>query len=471
MNKNTTLYRERFRPQYHFTAPRGWLNDPNGLIFYRGEYHLFYQYNPHDIAWGAPYWGHAVSADMINWRHLPVALEPDALGSIFSGTIVADDHNTSGLFGKDGGLVALFTHHADDGTEYQSLAYSADCGRSFVKYSGNPVIRGNRGPEWRDFRDPKVLRFNNEWLMITGGGTYRFFRSTNLIDWHFVSDMAVFEEFPDLFKLGDQWILNVNGYGYYAGLLTAKGFTPTQGIRPEDFANSWQACYSYENMPDSRCVWLAWMRDAAKGPTDPWRCNMSIPRELTAVKEAGETRVCQQPVKEVETLRTSCTAFWEMPIEVCDLSTIRGQCLDIEVDFEIRCDIPFGIRCMEKDGRYAEIGCRPGENLIYADTRLASAEEFDAVATMFPSVMSAIGNQTRVLAKLHTTFRKASKRLRMRILLDVSVIEVFFDDGQAVCSLNVYPDQHADSISLFGKGQFVHSIRIHRMKSIWTENF
>ena len=158
-NVDATLYRERFRPMYHFTAPKGWLNDPNGLICFRGRYHLFYQYNPKDVVWDMPHWGHAVSDDMIHWKHLPIALYPDALGSIFSGTIVADTGNTSGLFGPEGGLVALFTHHAADRTEYQSLAYSRDGGLTWTKYPGNPVLRGGPGPDWKVFRDPKVLRF------------------------------------------------------------------------------------------------------------------------------------------------------------------------------------------------------------------------------------------------------------------------------------------------------------------------
>lgn len=467
MKENTGLYQERFRPQYHFTAPKGWINDPNGLIFYRGEYHLFYQYNPHDICWGDPYWGHAVSKDMIHWENLPVALEPDELGSIFSGTIVADRDNTSGLFDENGGMVALFTHHAKNGTEYQSLAYSADCGRSWNKYAGNPIIRGGEGPEWKDFRDPKVLRFGGEWLMITGGGTYRFFRSANLIDWQFVSDMVVFEEFPDLFKLQDHWILNVNGYGYYVGLLTAKGFTPVQRILPEDFANSWQACYTFEDMPDGRAVWIAWMRDAAKGPTDPWRCNMSIPRELKAVESGGETHILQYPVREVESLRMLRLEKTDVPLSGCDLSGIHGQKMDIEIEIDVHSDSPFGIRCLKKDGRYAEIGCRPAENMVYVDTRLASAEEYDTVATMFPPVMSAIGNQTKVLAKLHTSFHQVSQTLKMRILIDVSTIEIFFDDGAAVCTVNVYPDEQADGLCLFGGNQQIRSIRIYEMESVW----
>lgn len=460
-------YHERFRPQYHFSAPHGWLNDPNGLIFYEGEYHLFYQYNPEDICWGAPHWGHAVSMDMIHWENLPIALSPDELGCIFSGTIVADGLNTSGLFDDKGGLVALFTHHAPDATEYQSLAYSSDRGRTWKKYAGNPVIRGENDLTWKDFRDPKVLRWQDQWLMMTGGGRYRFFVSDDLIHWKFLTDMALFEEFPDLFRMDDQWILNVNGYGYYVGMMTAHGFLPQQDIQPEDFANSWQACYSYEDMPDDRCVWLAWMRDSAKGPTTPWRCNMSIPRELRLQKSDAGMKIMQYPIAEVESLRQACIRMDDIPVEAMDLSSIRGRHLDIELEFELHGDKPFGIRCFSSGERYAEIGCRPLENLIYADTTKASSPEFDALTTMFALNMSVTGNQTRVLAKLHTCYHRIGKTMKLRLLLDGSTLEAFFDEGEAAATMNVYPADDAVGIQLFGTGHRVRSMAVYQMKSIW----
>lgn len=466
MQNNEILYHERFRPQYHFTAPQGWLNDPNGLLYYQGEYHMFYQYNPHDIRWGDPYWGHAVSQDMIHWEHLPIALEPDALGSIFSGTIVVDAGNTSGFFGEEGGLVAFFTHHTDS-EEYQSMAYSVDRGRTWTKYANNPVLRGGGGVAWKDFRDPKVLRYHDIWLMIVGGGLYRFYQSEDLINWTLKSEMAVFEEFPDLFQLQGSWVLNVNGYEYYTGLMTAQGFQPAQPSRAADFGNSWQACYTFENMPDDRCVWIAWMRDSAKGPTAPWRCSMSVPRDLRLVTCGQHKQIVQWPVKELDTLRTPYFECADVPVSECDLSAVRGQCLDIEVEFEVLSQEPFGIRCLAHDGRYTEIGCHPAENLIYTDTRVAHAEAYDDCLTMFAPKMSAIGNQTTVLGKLYTAFCPVSQTMNIRILLDNSTVEAFFEGGKEVCTTNVYPEPKADGISLFGSGQRIRSLRVYRMNSIW----
>src|SRR5690625_320591 len=133
------IYSEKYRPQFHFSPPSGWLNDPNGMVYYEGEYHLFYQYHPDSKVWGPMHWGHAVSKDMVHWEHLPIALYPDELGTIFSGSAVVDWNDTSGFFNGGSGLVAIFTHSEVDG-QIQSIAYSADQGRTWTKYEGNPVL-------------------------------------------------------------------------------------------------------------------------------------------------------------------------------------------------------------------------------------------------------------------------------------------------------------------------------------------
>jgi fructan beta-fructosidase len=152
------LYKEKYRPQYHFSPEKNWSNDPNGMVYYQGEYHLFYQYNPADVVWGPMHWGHAVSKDLIHWEHLPIALEPDQkLGMIFSGSAVVDKNDTTGFFDGGEGLVAIYTTHLEreEGPlQQQAIAYSKDNGRSWTKYEGNPVIK-NYGVE--DFRDPKVI--------------------------------------------------------------------------------------------------------------------------------------------------------------------------------------------------------------------------------------------------------------------------------------------------------------------------
>ena len=158
------LYNEPYRPQYHFSAPQNWLNDPNGLVYYEGEYHLFYQHNPNDIVWGPMYWGHAVSKDLVHWENLPIALEPDELGTIFSGCCIVDKDDTSGLFGGKSGLIAYYTAHLDRGEKHcietQCMAYSTDKGRTWIKYSGNQ----NRDPmvAWY-YHNDQITYMANAW--------------------------------------------------------------------------------------------------------------------------------------------------------------------------------------------------------------------------------------------------------------------------------------------------------------------
>ena len=209
--------KEPHRPTFHFTPPEKWMNDPNGMVYYAGEYHLFYQYYPDSTVWGPMHWGHAISKDLVTWEHLPIALYPDELGYMFSGSAVIDWKNTSG-FGKDGQppMIAIFTHHEPKGAasgtsktfQYQSIAYSNDKGRTWTKYAGNPVVPN---PGIKDFRDPKVIwdDATDQWVMVFAAWDHvKFYGSPNLKDWTHLSDFgkewgthAGVWECPDLFPL------------------------------------------------------------------------------------------------------------------------------------------------------------------------------------------------------------------------------------------------------------------------------
>ncbi len=252
---------EKHRPRYHFTPPAKWMNDPNGMVYYDGEYHLFYQHYPDGVVWGPMHWGHAVSTDLVNWQHLPIALYPDSLGYIFSGSAVVDWNNTSGL-GKDGKppMVAIFTHHDPVGAQkgrqdfqVQSIAYSNDRGRTWIKYAGNPVVKN---PGIRDFRDPKVIRdeVRGQWVMVFAAWDHvKFYTSPNLIDWKHASDFgrkwgthAGVWECPDIFPMnvdgtGElKWVLLVSinpggpnggsGTQYFVGDFDGEKFTLDPGF-------------------------------------------------------------------------------------------------------------------------------------------------------------------------------------------------------------------------------------------------
>lgn len=190
----STILKQDYRNEYHFSPKEKWMNDPNGMVFFNGEYHLFYQHHPHGTTWGPMHWGHAVSRGLISWEELPIALLPDENGTIFSGSAVVDWNNTTGFFEGEPGLVAIFTHHLEvkdrDAIQTQSLAYSKDSGRSWTKYEGNPVLKHE---SFVDFRDPKVFwhEQTKEWVMIIAcGQTVCLYRSPNLKDWTLGSEFG-----------------------------------------------------------------------------------------------------------------------------------------------------------------------------------------------------------------------------------------------------------------------------------------
>ena len=316
-------YQETYRPNYHFTPPYGWMNDPNGMVYHNGEYHLFYQYNPYGARWGNMHWGHAVSEDMIRWKHLPVAIAPDELGAIFSGSAVVDKHNTAG-FGK-GAIVAFYTSAGQQQT--QSIAYSLDNGRTFTKYAHNPVI-ANPGIE--DFRDPKVFWYapQNKWIMsLATSQTITFYTSKNLKQWEKLSEFGEnigahtgVWECPDLFPLlyegKTKWVLFVsinpggpnggNATQYFIGDFDGTTFTPDPLPYPLwiDYGRDNYAGVTWSNIPESdgRRLFLGWMNNWDYGnlvPTHNFRSAMTLPRELRLAHNGEYMVVASFPVKEV----------------------------------------------------------------------------------------------------------------------------------------------------------------------------
>ncbi|HZH37827.1 MAG TPA: glycoside hydrolase family 32 protein, partial [Flavisolibacter sp.] len=308
----TTAYNEPHRPQIHFTPKTAWMNDPNGMVYHNGTYHLFYQHNPDSTVWGPMHWGHATTKNLVHWQHQPVKLFPDSLGTIFSGSAVVDVNNTSG-FGSKGKvpLVAIFTHHnpvmekaGRNDFQYQSLAFSLDEGKTWTKYTGNPVVKN---PGIRDFRDPKVMwhQGSGKWIMTLATlDRVTFYSSSNLKDWlkesEFGKELGAHGgvwECPDLFPLeynGEQvWVLlvSINPGGpnggsatqYFTGRFDGKTFTPLQtDTQWIDYGPDNYAGITWSNT-GKRKIFLGWMSNwqyAAAVPTQTWRSAMTIPRDL-----------------------------------------------------------------------------------------------------------------------------------------------------------------------------------------------
>lgn len=305
------IYEEKNRPQFHFTSRRGWINDPNGLIFYEGEYHLFYQHNPYEREWENMSWGHAVSKDMIHWQELPVALHPDELGTVFSGSAVIDYNNTAG-FNKGGtpAMIAAYTANTAD-KQTQCIAYSLDKGRTWTKYSKNPVIDSKAKWNSVDTRDPRIFWYKpgNNWVMVLNERDgHSIYTSKNLLDWTFESHTTGFWECPDLFELpidGDKtktkWVMYGASNTYMIGSFDGKKFTPETG-KHYYVTGSIYAAQTFSNMPESdgRRIQLGWGRISHEGM--PFNGMMLLPTELKLKTTKDGVRMFSEPVKEAEAL-------------------------------------------------------------------------------------------------------------------------------------------------------------------------
>lgn len=323
--KDKVEYFNNLRPIFHYSCRRGWMNDPNGLIFYRGYYHLFYQHCPDRTVHGPMHWGHARSRDLIHWEELPIALFPDKNGTIFSGSIVYDEENSSG-FGSDKSdpLVAIFTHNKETQgitRQYQSLAYSLDNGNTFEKFSGNPVL----DMRMKDFRDPKVIRYRNKWIMLTAAGqSILIFSSDNLKDWKkessfFTGDLEKNEiwECPDLIRFSDKygnerWVLIVSqntldykktGVRYFVGRFNGTDFFDNTGKRTLwlDFGRDDYAAATFAEL-QGKYIQLGWMNCWAYAqilPEKGFRGSMTLPKQLILEEVENCPILIQKPADEV----------------------------------------------------------------------------------------------------------------------------------------------------------------------------
>lgn len=362
------LYREPLRAQFHFSPRRGWNNDPNGLVYYNGEYHLFFQHNPYGWSWGNMHWGHAVSPDLIHWQELDDPLQPDSMGPMFSGSAVVDWKNTSGLGTNDRPPLILFYTAAGNPT-VQCLAWSND-GRTFHKYSGNPILpeitAGNR--------DPKVIWHEptSQWVMVlyvekpAGQHTIHFFTSPNLREWKYASQYEgdhvgspYMFECPDLFPLPldgnpaqQPWILQAADSQYAIGSFDGQRFTPAHTRLPGHRGRGFYAAQSFSDIPrdDGRRIQIGWFQTETKGM--PFNQSMTVPLELTLVSTPDGPRLSYAPVRELNSLITrtwSPAAPTLHPGDPNPLGNVQAELLKLTADFKPSQDaqVVFQIRGIE----------------------------------------------------------------------------------------------------------------------------
>jgi len=308
-----SLYKEKNRPQFHFTTRRGWINDPNGLIYFDGEYHLFYQHNPYEKEWENMHWAHAVSTDLVHWKELQLALSPDSLGTMFSGSTVMDYKNSAGFNkGNQPAMIAAYTA-ASDQKQTQCIAYSLDKGRTWIKYKGNPVIDSKEKWNSVDTRDPRVFWYQpgKHWVMVLNERDgHSIYTSANLKEWTYQSHTTGFWECPDLFELPvdnkpgqKKWVMLGASNSYMIGSFDGKKFTPESG-KHYFSTGSIYAAQTITNIPDAdgRRIQIGWGRISHQDM--PFNGMMLMPTELTLKTTKNGVRLFSNPVKEYNQLFT-----------------------------------------------------------------------------------------------------------------------------------------------------------------------
>ena len=468
--------REKFRPTYHFSPLYGWMNDPNGMVYKDGEYHLFYQHNPYGSKWGNMHWGHAISKDLINWEHRPDAITPDALGTIFSGSAVVDTDNTAG-FGA-GAIVAIYTQNSD--RQVQSIAYSTDNGRSFTKYENNPVLTSDA----RDFRDPKVFwhKETQRWIMLLAvGQEMQIFSSSNLKDWAFESSFGEGQgahggvwECPDLFELPvdgtneKKWVLlcNLNPGGpfggsatqYFVGTFNGKEFvneSPSQ-TKWMDWGKDHYAAVTWSDAPDNRRIAIAWMSNwqyANDVPTSQYRSPNSVPRDLSLFTVDGETYLQSAPSPELLKLRDISK---KRSFKVNGTRTIKDMIAGNEGAYEIELTIEnqhadvIGFRLYNDKGEEVDMQYDMKEKKFSMDRRKSGEVGFNE---NFPMLT-------------WTTIESGKDELKLRLFVDKSSVEAFGDGGRFVMTNQVFPSEPYTHIDFYSKGGAykVDSFVIYKLK-------
>lgn len=459
-----SIGRETFRPTAHFTPRRNWINDPNGLVYFDGEYHLFYQYNPHGSEWGHMSWGHAVSSDLAHWEELPVAI-PETDQMIFSGSIVVDWDNRSGLGeGNAPPLLAFFTaFDAARSIQSQHLAYSHDRGRTFAHYAGNPIIDLDHA----DFRDPKVFYHADSaaWIMVVAlakDHIVQFYRSADLLNWQLAGTFgpagstAGQWECPDLILVPVEgeggrsaWVLKVDvddrfldggsGTQYFVGTFDGYAFTidPSYGNSdgdPVDYGPDFYAAITWAELPASQPgpIWIGWQSNHQSGrfyPTDPWKGAMSLPRRLFLFRDDDRLKLGQMPILSERGLSKPVGVSDASVLLTADPTVLVGGLHAFRCTFDLTCSFDGGasIDLRDQEGSLASITVDQRRRVVTFDRAPSPKVGVPAFARRTEAVVS---GETRVL----------------QILVDGPLVEIFVDQGKLIYTSTVFPASNLTTV-------------------------
>ena len=493
--KNSDYY----RPLYHHTPSYGWMNDPNGLIYKDGEYHLYYQYNPYGSKWGNMHWGHAVSRDLVRWKELGLAIARDTLGHIYSGSTVIDFNNSAG-FGKDA-LIAFYTSASDENGQLQCLAYSTDNGRTFTKYAGNPILRPFDG--LKDFRDPKVFWHEpaKAWYMIVSADKeMRFYRSADLKKWDYVSAFgrgygAQPNQFecPDFFPLtldGKQkyvMIVNINPgclFGgsateYFVGDFDGREFkcdTPPNRVKWLDYGKDHYATVTFSNTGD-RVLAMPWISNwqyANVTPIRQYRGANGLPRELSLYRHNDDYYVATDVAREVRALRKTPldlgTFATAKKHELRDVLTSTKDAFELEFDLTPGKSVQSGFTLYNAKGEKVDIYIDAKQNRLVMDRTKSGLVAFGERAVPH-DIETAYDKQVYGGAK-GKTFRKANsvnyvndfalgtwapldlcegKTYHFDVFVDKCSVEIFVDGGRIAMTNLIFPTVPYTSVQFYSK--------------------
>ena len=448
--------KESFRPVYHHTPAYGWMNDPNGMFYKDGLYHLYFQYNPYGSVWGNMHWGHSTSTDLMHWKFEGCAIVPDAWGAIFSGSCVVDHENTAG-FGKEA-VVAFYTSAKSTpwgDIQMQSMAYSLDNGKTFTKYEGNPILTSSE----KDFRDPKVFWYapGKHWVMILAVGQHmEIYSSVNLKEWKKESEFGAMQgahggvwECPDLVEIPvegtreKKWVLicNLNPGGpfggsaaqYFVGSFDGKKFvneSPTQ-TKWMDWGKDNYATVTWNNAPDGRCIALGWMSNwqyANNVPTRQYRSANTLARDLTLYREGQELYLKSTPSSEVKKARGKKVSIPSFKVsekhEMVNLFEEKQGAYEVEIVIQNAGASKIAFCLLNDKGEKVSMYYDLNRKQFVMDRSESGKVDF---STDFPAVTVAPVN--------------VDKELTLRLFVDRSSIEAFGEDGKFVMTNLVFPSQ------------------------------
>ena len=457
------LYKEKLRPQFHFSSKRGWLNDPNGLVYFKGEYHLFYQHNPFGWNWGNMTWGHAISTDLVHWVEQGEKLHADELGTMFSGSGVVDWNNTTGFqTGDEPPLILIYTIAGNESswskgqTFTQGIAYSNDRGASFTKYEGNPVLPKIE----RINRDPKAIWHEptNQWVIVLyfERGAMGFFTSKDLKKWEFQSEMESdsVRDCPELFQLAvdgnpenKKWVLYGGPAHYYLGEFDGIGFKPETGPTRFNYGNCFYASQTFSDVPESdgRRVQIAWGTVAIPGM--PFNQQMVFPVELTLHTTDDGLRIFAYPVEEIRNIHGKKYSWRNEELEPGEnpLEKVKGNLFDIDTEIELG----------DADEVGFEINGLPVTYMVRENLLIGG--------------MGEEGGRGFGQGETKAELKPADGKISLRILVDRSSVEIFANKGRIYMPMQAVRNLNDKSLRIYSKGgnARIEQLTVYEMKSIW----